>query len=96
MLDTIDMLEAIGQDAVLRYTPGDELVETPALVEASEALRTAILKADRSELTTEFGPRIMQLVQSNQGPGPAEEEESPEQEEEDEPAPGLSFEPRDI
>jgi hypothetical protein len=85
MIDTIDMLEAIGQDASLRYAPGDELVKVPAMAGASDALKAAVSSGDRSSLSAELGVRLMQATQVSQHPG--REEEEPDQEEGDEPDP---------
>lgn len=94
MLDTIDMLEAIGQDAMLRYAPGDELVKDPALTDASDALKAAVSTGDRSELSTELGVRVMEATQVSQRPG--REEEEPDHEEDDEPDPSNSPPPGNI
>lgn len=84
MLDTLDTLEAIGQDAGLRYAAPEDLTAASALAEASDALKTAIREGNGLALANEFGSRVMQLVQVNLSPG--REDEEPE-EEGDEPEP---------
>lgn len=80
MLDTIELLEAIGENANLRHASGETLAET--LSDASEPLKQAIRQGDRSALAGEFGSHVMQVVQSNQdvpdddGEQPAREDES--------------------
>jgi len=82
MHDSIDILETIGQDSNLRYSSGDELASTLALAKASDALKSAILREDRTELSKEFGSRVMQLNQGNLSP---RREDEPDHEEGDEP-----------
>lgn len=84
MHDTIDMLEAIGQDASLRYADGETLAADTALDSASEALRTAVLRGNPAVLLAELGAQPMQAVQVTQMP---RREEDPDQEEGDEPSP---------
>jgi hypothetical protein len=94
MIDTIDMLEAIGQDASLRYAPGEELARDPAMAEASDALKAAVSTGDGSKLSAELGLRVMQATQVSQRPG--REEEEPDHEEGDEPDPDRDPVPADI
>jgi hypothetical protein len=96
MIDTIDMLEAIGQDASLRYASGDDLVKDPAMAEASDALRAAVSTGDGSGLSAELGLRVMQATQVSQHPGREDEDEEPDQEEGDEPHPANSPPPGNI
>lgn len=84
MQDTIDMLEAIGQDAGLRYARSEELAESSALAESSEALRTAIREGNSLALCEELGTRAMQSAQGTMSPS---REDEPEEEEGDEPNP---------
>lgn len=93
MHDTIDMLEAIGQDATLRYADGETLVADVALDAVSEALKTAILRGSRAELLAELGAQPMQAVQVTQMP---QREEDPDQEEGDEPTPDSPDSPEKI
>lgn len=55
MKDTIDMLEAIGQDASLRHAPPDELAKALANAQASKSLTAAVASGDSSQLADEFG-----------------------------------------
>jgi hypothetical protein len=82
MTDTMDWLEAIGQDASLRHAPADELNATLEAAEASEALMAAVASGDSAWLTQEFGGAVMHVTQSSQT-FPAEEE--PEREDEADP-----------
>ncbi len=93
MHDTIDMLEAIGQDASLRYADGETLVTDTTLGAASEALRAAILSGHRAELLAELGAQPMQAMQGTQMP---QREEDPDQEEGDEPTPDHPDSPEKI
>jgi hypothetical protein len=76
MKDTIDLLEAIGQDASLRHAPTDELAKALVGAQAPEALTAAVASGDSSRLAEEFG-RV-----NNQSPetvfSPAHEEEPDE------------------
>ena len=76
MMDTIDLLEAIGSDASLRYMPGDELARKLE-AEASEALKSAALSGDSAPLVVELGAQKSEPPQVTQAPG-HEDEESPE------------------
>lgn len=93
MHDTIDMLEAIGQDASLRHADSETLVANIALGAASEALKTAILRGSRAELLAELGEQPMQAMQGIQMP---QREEDPDQEEGDEPTPDNPDSPEKI
>jgi len=55
MLDTIEMLEAIGSDASLRYASTVELANVLEQATAAEALTAAVVSGDTSHLTREFG-----------------------------------------
>ena len=83
MSDTIELLEAIGQDASLRFAPSEELVRALEDASASEALRTAAATGDRGTLTEELGPRPNQPPQIINAPG--HEEDEPDEKEEEPP-----------
>jgi hypothetical protein len=75
MMDTIDLLEAIGSDASLRHLPGDELATKLEQAEASDALKTAAANGDRAPLTIELGREVEPPPQSTQFPAEEEPEE---------------------
>jgi len=77
MMDTIDLLEAIGSDASLRHLPGDELAKTLE-AQASEALKTAAATGDSAPLVVELGAKKSEPPQVTQAPG-HEEEEAPDE-----------------
>ncbi|ODV15609.1 MAG: hypothetical protein ABT19_09140 [Rhodanobacter sp. SCN 68-63] len=93
MHDTIDLLEAIGRDASLRYADGEALAADVAFGTASEALRTAILRGSRAELVAELGTQSMQAMQGTQTP---QREEDPDREEDEEPTPDHPDSPEKI
>ncbi|WP_213949901.1 hypothetical protein [Luteibacter sp. dw_328] len=66
MLDTIDMLEAIGSDASLRYASTVELTTVLEQAKASDALTAAAITGDASHLAQEFGSRRMYDPQATQ------------------------------
>lgn len=67
MTDTMDWLEAIGQDATLRHASSDSLVDTLDAADASEALKAAVASGDSAWLAQEFGtPLAMCGSQSSQ------------------------------
>jgi hypothetical protein len=55
MLDTLEMLEAIGSDASLRYASTVELTTVLEAGRASDALTAAVASGDSSHLAREFG-----------------------------------------
>jgi hypothetical protein len=55
MLDTLEMLEAIGSDASLRYASTSELTTLLESGQASEAFTAAVASGDASCLNDEFG-----------------------------------------
>ncbi|GGY17912.1 hypothetical protein GCM10008098_07120 [Rhodanobacter panaciterrae] len=57
MLDTIELLDAIGQNATLRYASTDVLAHTLEQVDASSALKAATLSGDSSLLADELGQK---------------------------------------
>ena len=63
MLDTIEMLEAIGSDASLRYASTVELTNVLEQAQASECLAAAVTSGDASHLAREFGIKQMHLPQ---------------------------------
>ena len=81
MKDTIDLLEAIGQDAALRYASAEELTKVLVQAEASEALKEAVAFDDSLRLSKELGPIKQKSPQVNTGPC---HEEEPEEEIEEE------------
>ncbi|MET3651390.1 hypothetical protein [Dyella japonica] len=82
MTDTMDWLEAIGQDATLRHSSAEDLNSTLEAAEASEALMAAVASGDSSWLAQEFGKRVMHVTQSSQT---FPEGDEPEREDEGEP-----------
>jgi hypothetical protein len=86
MMDTIDLLEAIGSDASLRHAPAGELAQHLEQAQASAVLVAAAASGDSSVLSVEFGQQSNQVPQVVQMP--AREEEEPTGEEPlDDPAP---------
>lgn len=83
MADTIELLEAIGQDASLRYASTEELTKVLKQVKASDALSAAVAFGDSSQLSQEFGPKPMQAPQIVQAP--AREDDEPEEDDIGEP-----------
>ncbi len=83
MSDTIDLLEAIGRDASLRYAPADVLSDLLDQAQASPTLMAAAASGDSSVLSRDLGQGPNQAPQVVQTPG-FEEEEA---EEDGEPAP---------
>ena len=78
MADTLELLEAIGQDASLRHATAEELAKILEQVQASEALKEAVASGDSSLLCGEFGALLNLTPQSVQSPGHEEEEEEEE------------------
>jgi hypothetical protein len=66
MLDTIEILEAIGSDASLRYASTVELTAVLEQAKASDALTAAAATGNTSHLDQEFGHRKMFQPQSTQ------------------------------
>ncbi|WP_233841877.1 hypothetical protein [Dyella sp. 2HG41-7] len=76
MTDTIELLEAIGQNASLRYASTETLTEVLEQAQASEALTAAVITGDSKQLFAEFGRMEHAPPQSTQQtPGHEEEEE---------------------
>lgn len=55
MLDTIDLLEAIGTNAALRHASNHELASYLAQEDAPEALIAAVKNSDSSLLSSKLG-----------------------------------------
>jgi hypothetical protein len=66
MLDTIELLEAIGQDATLRHASAEELTTMLEQARASKALTAAAASGDSSRLSEEFGHKAMYTPQISQ------------------------------
>lgn len=78
MTDTIDLLEAIGRDALLRHASSEELTRMLVQAKASDALKEAVAFSDSLRLSKELGPIRQQSPQVNTFPGG---EEAPEEDE---------------
>lgn len=74
MSDTIELLEAIGNDASLRHASANELATRLEQLGASEALKAAVSSGDSSHLSSELGHRLMQKPQVSQAPGQEDDE----------------------
>lgn len=66
MLDTLELLEAIGSDASLRYASTIELTNALVRAKASDALTAAVASGSTAPLNHEFGHRTMLQPQSIQ------------------------------
>ena len=77
MMDTIDLLEAIGSDASLRHLPGDGLAKQLE-AQASAALMAAASTGDSAPLVVELGAQKSEPPQVTQAPG-TEEEDLPDE-----------------
>ncbi|WP_213949903.1 hypothetical protein [Luteibacter sp. dw_328] len=66
MLDTIEMLEAIGSDASLRYASTVELTNLLDQGQATTALTAAVMSGDASHLAREFGDMTNFVPQATQ------------------------------
>ena len=80
--DTIELLEAIGQNASMRYASTEELTRMLEQAQASEALTAAVASGDSSRLSEELGHCQMQTTQTSQT---GHEDEAPKKHEDDEP-----------
>jgi hypothetical protein len=69
MSNTIELLEAIGNDALLRHAPGHELASRLQQLGASEALTIAASSGDSTALYVELGHTPMQQPQVIHTPG---------------------------
>jgi hypothetical protein len=59
MSDTIELLEAIGTNASLRYASAQELAQALEQVDASDALLAAAAAGDSSLLSADLGHKPM-------------------------------------
>ncbi|HUA79794.1 MAG TPA: hypothetical protein VL997_05440 [Dyella sp.] len=76
MTDTIELLEAIGQNASLRHASTETLTKVLEEAQASEALTAAVMTGDGKQLFAEFGRLDNAPPQSTQQvPGHEDEEE---------------------
>jgi hypothetical protein len=66
MLDTIELLEAIGRDASLRHASTEELTNMLEQAQASVALTAAAASGDSSRLSEELGRKAMFTPQISQ------------------------------
>jgi hypothetical protein len=66
MLDTIELLEAIGQDASLRHASAEELTNMLEQAQASVTLKAAAASGDSSRLSEELGHKAMFTPQISQ------------------------------
>lgn len=73
MSDTIELLEAIGQNATLRHASVDELAPILEQAKASAALKSAVAAGDSSLLSEEFGHKPNRTPQISNAPGHEEE-----------------------
>lgn len=78
MTDTIDLLEAIGSDASLRYASTEDLAAMLDAAQATETLKAAACTGDSALLATELGGITMHQSQTSQTA--VEEEEGEESE----------------
>ncbi|HEV2681513.1 MAG TPA: hypothetical protein VGV14_13495 [Rhodanobacter sp.] len=76
MSDTIELLNAIGQNAALRYASAEELAHTLEQTDASEAFKAAVMSGDSSRLSEELGQKPMHVDHNTQIPGHEEDEPS--------------------
>ncbi|RUL75915.1 hypothetical protein [Dyella choica] len=75
MTDTIDLLEAIGQDASLRHASTEDLGKMLAQAQASDALTAAVASGDSSLLSEEFGFMANKTVETILSPAREDEPE---------------------
>ncbi|HUB90669.1 MAG TPA: hypothetical protein VMA74_13170 [Dyella sp.] len=88
MTDTIDLLEAIGQDASLRYASTEALTHVLEEAKASAALTAAVAFGENSRLLEEFGYKLKETNHATNNPG---REEEPDKEQPlDVPLPGKT------
>ncbi|MGN2245570.1 hypothetical protein ACFWZ3_02640 [Frateuria sp. GZRR35] len=64
MSNTIELLEAIGVNAALRYAPAAQLIGALEGANASAALTRAISSGSGVSLMEDFGHKTMRLVQA--------------------------------
>jgi hypothetical protein len=73
MTDTIELLEAIGSDASLRYASADELKSVLEQAQASVDLTMAVAAGDGARLREELG--LQQMPQTHSAPLHEDDEE---------------------
>ena len=83
MSDTIELLEAIGQNAALRHASADELAPILEQAKASAALKSAVAAGNSALLSKEFGHKPNQAPQITNVPG--HEEHEPDHDGDDKP-----------
>jgi hypothetical protein len=66
LMDTIEMLAAIGSDASLRHAHAHELSKALQEAHASPTLTSAVITGDSSELLAEMGYKFMRVPQASQ------------------------------
>lgn len=74
MTDTIELLEAIGSDASLRYAAADELKEVLDRAQASDELAAAVVSGDGASLRIELGIRQAPQAPQTNAPGYGDDE----------------------
>ncbi|HTM28640.1 MAG TPA: hypothetical protein VL097_04705 [Rhodanobacter sp.] len=74
MSNTIELLEAIGNDASLRHASSDELTNRLQQLGASDALKAAASSGDSAALYAELGQVPMQQPQITHTPGHEDDE----------------------
>lgn len=74
MPDTIDLLNAIGQDATLRYASAEELARTLESENVSDTFKAAVASGNSSLLSKELGIKPMHAPQVTQAPGQEDED----------------------
>ena len=79
MSDTIELLDAIGRDASLRYASVAELAGVLEQVQASPSLKTAVVLGDSTGLSRDFGGKPTDPPSTQQCP-PGEEDDEQEDE----------------
>lgn len=75
MADTIELLEAIGSDASLRYAQTDELNAVLEQSQASVELTEAVVQGDGAPLRKELKLQLMTQVEQTHAPGHEDEDE---------------------
>lgn len=72
MANTIELLETIGRDASLRHASGEDLLQALTGLQASDALKQAVISGDDGHLMKELGHRDVKTpdhVNNNDGGG---------------------------
>jgi hypothetical protein len=73
--DTIELLEAIGSDASLRYAQTDELMGALGRAQASAGLRAAVAASDSATLHDELGLQQVPVHPQINAPGHGDDED---------------------